>query len=60
MATSGGTGVAAVDSKAEALQIDPKDYVPNAEQMDRTTLRIFALFNTNASIVNSSRSEDQW
>ena len=60
LATSGGTGVAAVDSKAEALQIDPKDYVPNAEQMDRTTLRIFALFNTNAKIVNSSRSEDEW
>ena len=34
--------------------------MPNAEQMDRTTLRIFALFNTNASIVNSSRSEDEW
>lgn len=60
LATSAGTGVAAVDSKADAVQIDPKDYVPNAEQMDRTTQRIYALFNTNAQIVDSSRSEDEW
>ena len=58
--TSAGTGVAAVDSKADAVQIDPKDYVPNAAQMDRTTQRIYALFNTNAQIVDSSRSEDEW
>lgn len=60
LATSAGTGVAAVDSKADAVQIDPKDYVPNAAQMDRTTQRIYALFNTNAQIVDSSRSEDEW
>lgn len=60
LATASGTGVAAVDSKADAQQIDPKDYVPNAEQMDRTTQRIYALFNTNAHIVDSSRSEDEW
>lgn len=60
LATASGTGVAAVDSKADAQQIDPKDYVPNAAQMDRTTQRIYALFNTNADIVDSSRSEDEW
>lgn len=60
LATTSGTGVAAVDSKADAVQIDPKDYVPNAAQMDRTTRRIYALFNTNAKIVDSSRSEDEW
>lgn len=60
LATTSGTGVAAVDSKADAMQIDPKDYVPNAAQMDRTTQRIYALFNTNAKIVDSSRSEDEW
>lgn len=60
LATASGTGVAAVDSKADAQQIDPKDYVPNAAQMDRTTQRIYALFNTNAHIVDSSRSEDEW
>lgn len=60
LATGSGTGVAAVDSKADAQQIDPKDYVPNAAQMDRTTQRIYALFNTNVRIVDSSRTEDEW
>lgn len=54
-----GTGVAAVDAKAEAKQIDPKDYVPNAAQMDKTTARIYALFNTNIKIVTSSANEDE-
>mgnify|MGYP001293261136 CR=1 FL=1 len=52
-----GTGVAAVDAKAEAKQIDPKDYVPNAAQMDKTTQRIYALFNTNPHIVTSIATE---
>lgn len=54
-----GTGVAATDAKAEAKQIDPKDYVPNAAQMDKTTARIYALFNTNIKIVTSSANEDE-
>lgn len=56
---STGTGVAAVDAKAEAKQIDPKDYVPNAAQMDKTTARIYALFNTNERIVTSIANEDE-
>lgn len=56
----GGTGVAATDAKSEATQIDPKDYVPNAAQMDRTTARIYSLFNTNQKIVQSSYNEDEW
>lgn len=56
----GGTGVAATDAKSEATQIDPKDYVPNAAQMDRTTTRIYSLFNTNQKIVQSSYNEDEW
>ena len=56
---SNGTGVAAVDAKAEAKQIDPKDYVPNAAQMDKTTARIYALFNTNQHIVTSNATEDE-
>lgn len=56
----GGTGVAATDSKSEAKQIDPKDYVPNAAQMDRTTTRIYSLFNTNEKIVQSRYTEDDW
>lgn len=60
LATSGGMGVAAVDAKADATQINPTDYVPNAAQMDRTTKRIFDLFNTNAAIVSSSYTENQY
>lgn len=56
----GGTGVAATDTKSDATQIDPKDYVPNAAQMDRTTTRIYALFNTNEKIVQSRYTEDEW
>lgn len=55
-----GTGVAAVDSKSEAQQITPQDYVPNAAQMDRTAERIYSLFNTNRKIVQSDYSEDEW
>lgn len=55
-----GTGVAATDAKAEAQQIDPKDYVPNATQMDKTTQRIYSLFNTNQKIVQSDYDENGW
>ena len=55
-----GTGVAGVDSKAEAKQIDPKDYVPNAAVMDRTITRIYSFFNTNEKIVKSEFNEDEW
>lgn len=60
LSTQEATGVAAVDSKADATQIDPKDYVPNASQMDKTTKRIYELFNTNRKIVDSSRTEEEW
>ncbi len=53
-------GVAATDSKAEAVRVEPKDYVPNAAQMDRTTQRIYSFFNTNNKIVQSSYTEDEW
>lgn len=55
-----GSGVAGVDQKAEAVQIHPDEYVPNAAQMDRITERIYALINTNEKIVTSSYSEDEW
>ena len=53
-------GVAAVDAKAEATQITPKDYVPNAMQIDGQTKRIYAFFNTNDKIVTSAYTEDEW
>lgn len=58
--TSETVGVAAVDSKAEATQIEPKDYVPNASQMDRTVKRIYSFFNTNEKIVQGSYTENEW
>ena len=60
LATSEGMGVAAVDAKADAQQINPTDYVPNAAQMDRTTKRIFDPFNTNDAIVSSKYTEEQY
>lgn len=60
IASNSAVGVAAVDAKAEAVQIDPKDFVPNAEQTDRQTKRIYAFFNTNEKIVMSSYTEDEW
>lgn len=55
-----GRGVAAVDAKADAVQVNPTDYVPNAAQMDRTTKRIYSLFGTNQKVVDTSRSEAEW
>lgn len=57
---SSSVGVAAVDSKAEAIRVEPKEYIPNALQMDRTTQRIFSLLNTNEKIVQSKFTEDEW
>lgn len=53
-------GVAATDSKAEAIRVEPRDYVPNALQMDRTTNRIMSFFNTNEKVVQSKYTEDEW
>lgn len=53
-------GVAAVDSKAEAQQVNPNDYVPNAAQTDRTIQRVYGFFNTNDKIVHSNYDEDEW
>jgi len=57
---SAGTGVAAVDAKADAQQVDNKDYVPNSSQMEKTTQRIYSFFNVNDKIVQSKYTEDEW
>lgn len=54
------TGAAGVDSKADATQVEPKDYVPNERQMESTKERIYSLFNTNDKIVQSKYSENEW
>ena len=53
-------GAAGIDSKADIIRIEPKDYVPNAAQTDRTIDRIYSFFNTNKKIVQSSFTEDEW
>ena len=56
----GSIGVAATDSKADAVQVTPHDYVPNAAQTDRQVNRIYAYFNVNEKIVHSTYTEDEW
>lgn len=56
----GGLGVAATDAKAEAIQVTPHDYVPNAAQTGSQIERIYAYFNTNEKIVHSTYTEDEW
>lgn len=53
-------GAAGIDAKADAQRIEPKDYVPNATQSDRTIERIYSFFNTNKKIVQSDYDEDEW
>jgi len=53
-------GAAGTDAKADAQRIEPKDYVPNAAQTDRTLKRIYAFFNVNEKIVHSNFTEDEW
>ena len=56
----GNIGAAGVDSKVDAIRVEPKDYVPNAAISDRTTKRIYEFFNTNEKIVMSIATEDEW
>lgn len=53
-------GAAATDAKMDAQQIEPKDYVPNEGQMDKTIKRIYSFFNTNEKIVQGAYSENEW
>lgn len=53
-------GAAGVDAKADIQRIEPKDYVPNAAQTERTIDRIYSFLNTNKKIVQSDYSEDEW
>lgn len=53
-------GVAAVDAKADAIQVKDNSYVPNSEQMDKQTQRIQNFFHTNQKIVSGSFTEDEW
>lgn len=60
LSVDNGTGVAAVDTAADAKQIQPHDYVPNSAQTAQSKERIYALLNTNEKIVTSSWNETEW
>jgi len=53
-------GAAATDAKFDAKQVEPKDYVPNSTQTEKTVQRIYSFFNTNEKIIQSKYSEDEW
>ena len=56
----GSVGVAATGADAEARQIDPHDYVPNALVMENIKKRLMAYFGTNDKIINSDYDENEW
>ena len=56
----GSVGVAATGADAEAKQIDPHDYVPNAMIMDKVKQRLMAYFGINDKIMNSTYDENEW
>lgn len=51
---------APADPRYTLEQVKPESYVPNAEQMKETTLRIHSFFNTNQKIIQSDYTEDEW
>lgn len=53
-------GVAGIDNKMDAKQVDPKDYVPNATQQDRIITRSYNFFHTNEKIIQSKCTEEEW
>lgn len=53
-------GAAASDPRYDIEQVEPKSYVPNAEQMKETLQRIYSFFNTNEKIIQSKYTEDEW
>lgn len=60
LSEDGGFGVAAHDNTVELKEVEPKDYVPNAANTDRTVRRIYSFFNTNDKIVQSLYTENEW
>lgn len=53
-------GAAGIDAKADIQQVEPKSYVPDDKQMEKTVQRVYSFFNTNEKIVQSRFDEDEW
>jgi len=53
-------GAVGTDAKADIQQVEPKSYVPDDKQMEKTVQRVYSFFNTNEKIVQSQFDEDEW
>ena len=53
-------GVAAIDPRIDAQQVNSKDYVPNFEILQSVKDRIYSLFGVSEKIVQGNYTEDEW
>jgi len=53
-------GIAPADPRYELKQIEPKNYVPNAAQMQETIQRLYSYYGVNEAIVQNNYNEDEW
>lgn len=53
-------GAAGVDSKSDATQITPHDFVPNTSTVGSMTNRVYSFFGTNEKITQSKYTENEW
>jgi HK97 family phage portal protein len=53
-------GAAATDAKADVIQVEPKDYVPNAVISKEHKERLYSYFGVNENIVQNKYDEDEW
>lgn len=57
LSSANNSGVAAVNTMADAQQVTTHDYVPQADVIDRTTARIYSLLGVSQAIVSNTASE---
>lgn len=53
-------GAAGIDSKSDATQVNPHDYVPNTATINAIAKRVYSFFGTNEKIIQSSYTENEW
>lgn len=54
------SGVALADPRYDLKQVEDKNYVPSANQMDKYVQRLYAYFGVNDAIVQNKFTEDEW
>lgn len=53
-------GAAASDPRYDLEQVQDNNYVPNADQMDKSIQRLYSYFGVNDAIVQNKYNEDEW